>query len=83
MKASAKDLRYKTREIIAALERGEEVLLTYRGKEKGRIIPVSKRAPKSYEKEENFLFGIWRENEEVFDVDAYVDKVRGGRFGSR
>ncbi|RLB27966.1 MAG: hypothetical protein DRH11_17925, partial [Deltaproteobacteria bacterium] len=42
MKASAKDLRYKTKEIIAALERGEEVLLTYRGEEKAKIISVSK-----------------------------------------
>lgn len=83
MKASAKDLRYKTKEIIAALERGEEVLLTYRGKEKARIIPVSKRTPKSYEEEEISLFGIWRDNEKVASVDAYLDKVRGGRFGTR
>jgi len=34
MKASTKDLRYRTKEIIAALDRGEEVLLTYRGEER-------------------------------------------------
>ncbi len=82
MKASAKDLRYKTKEIIAALERGEEILLTYRGKAKGRIVPVSKKAPKSYDREESPLFGIWRGNKKVENVDAYLDKLRGGRFGT-
>ena len=83
MKASAKDLRYKTKEIIAALERGEEILLTYRGKAKARIVPVSKKTPKSYGREESPLFGIWRGNEKVDNVDAYLDKLRGGRFGTR
>ena len=84
MKASAKDLRYKTKEIIAALERGEEVLLTYRGEEKARIIPVSKKTTKRYDRREEIsLFGIWRGNEKVADVDAYVDKVRGARFDTR
>jgi prevent-host-death family protein len=83
MKASAKDLRYKTKEIIAALERGEEILLTYRGKEKARIIPVSKKTPKNYDGEEIPLFGIWRGNKKVDNVDAYLDKLRGGRFGNR
>lgn len=84
MKASAKDLRYRTKEIIAALERGEEVLLTYRGEEKAKIIPKSKILPKGVDHgEENALFGIWHDNEKVAGVDAYLDKVRGGRFGTR
>jgi len=83
MKASAKDLRYKTKEIIAALERGEEILLTYRGKEKAVIIPVSKKTRKSYDKEEVSLFGIWRGNKKVANVNAYLDKIRGGRFATR
>jgi prevent-host-death family protein len=83
MKASAKDLRCKTKEIIAALERGEAVILTYRGEEKGKIIPVSKKTAKSYDRrEECSLFGIWRGNEKVANVDAYLDMVRGGRFGT-
>ena len=83
MKATAKDLRYKTKEIIAALERGEEVLLTYRGVEKAKIIPVSKETGKDFaHREENSLFGIWRDNKQVVDVDGYLAKVRGGRFGA-
>jgi prevent-host-death family protein len=84
MKASAKDLRYKTREIIAALERGEQVIITYRGVEKGKIVPVAKKAARSDDRrDEDSLFGIWRGNEKVANVDAYLDKVRGGRFGTR
>ena len=83
MKASAKDLRYRTKEIIAALDRGEEVLLTYRGKEKAKMVPVRKKTMKKEDGEENSLFGIWSEYEMVENVDAYLDRLRGGRFGSR
>ena len=79
MKATAKDLRYKTKEILAAIDRGEEVLITYRGKEKARIVPVSKKIDKD-DKQEEALFGIWKENEEVDDVPAYLNHLRGGRF---
>ena len=82
MKATAKELRFKTREIFAAIERGEEVLITYRGKEKARIIPVSKKRGNTDSREEE-LFGIWKENERVDDVSAYLDHLRGGRFRAR
>ena len=81
MKATAKDLRYKTKQIMAAIERGEEILLTYRGKEKARILPVSESKSGNGE-EGDSLFGIWRSNEKVEDVDAYVDELRGGRFSA-
>lgn len=83
MRASAKDLRYRTKEIIAALDRGEEVLLTYRGKEKAKMVPVTKKILKKDDGEEDSLFGIWRGNKKVEDVDSYLDKLRGGRFGTR
>ncbi len=82
MKATAKDLRYKTKEIMAAIDRGEEVLITYRGKEKARIVPVSKRTA-NMDQEEKGLFGIWKDNDTVDDVYAYIDDLRGSRFGAR
>jgi prevent-host-death family protein len=81
MKATAKDLRYKTKEILAAIERGEEVVITYRGKDKARLVPVSGRIGKADQEEE--LFGMWKDNKEVDDVHAYLDELRGGRFGAR
>jgi len=81
MKATAKDLRYKTRQIMAAIERGEEVLLTYRGKEKARILPVSE-TKSGHGEEGDSIFGIWHSNERVEDVDAYLDELRGGRLNA-
>lgn len=40
MQASALDLRYKTKQIIQALERNEDVQIFYRGKLKGVIQAV-------------------------------------------
>ena len=34
MKASVLDLRYRTKDVIKAIERGETITLLYRGKEK-------------------------------------------------
>jgi prevent-host-death family protein len=77
MKATAKDLRFHTREILEAVERGEEVIISYRGKEKARIVPL-------LEKHEggggNPLFGIWSDNKEVEDVEEYLDKLRHPRL---
>ncbi len=41
MRASILDLRYRTRELMEALKRNEEVILTYRHQEYGRIVPVT------------------------------------------
>ncbi|MFC1821275.1 type II toxin-antitoxin system Phd/YefM family antitoxin [Thermodesulfobacteriota bacterium] len=82
MKATAKDLRYKTKEILDAIERGEEVLITYRGKERAKIVPVSEKRERTGE-EGNSIFGIWHDNETVSDVNAYIDVIRGGRFVPR
>ncbi|HDH98396.1 MAG TPA: type II toxin-antitoxin system prevent-host-death family antitoxin [Deltaproteobacteria bacterium] len=77
MKATAKDMRFKTKEILAAIERGEEVILTYRGKEKARMLPISQEQSGTTGEEEP-LFGIWRSNKRVADVNAYLDELRGG-----
>jgi acyl-coenzyme A synthetase/AMP-(fatty) acid ligase len=43
MKASIVDLRYKTREILDALERNESVTVLYHGRVKGVIRPAGKQ----------------------------------------
>lgn len=40
MNASIIDLRYKTSDILAALENRERVTILYHGKPKGTIIPI-------------------------------------------
>ncbi len=43
MKASIVDLRYKMNDVLKALDRKEEITILYRGKVKGRILPVMEK----------------------------------------
>ena len=77
MKTTAKDLRFYSREILDAVSRGEEVVITYRGKPCAKLVPYQEEGGRAHEDE---LFGIWNDNETVDDVDGYVRKLRQGRF---
>ena len=79
MKATAKDLRFHSKELLESVERGEEVIITYRGKPRAKLIPIRTKK-NNFPKKENQLFGIWKDNESVSDVANYVRNVRKGRF---
>ncbi len=79
MRATAKDLRFHSKELLESVERGEEVIITYRGKPHAKLIPISKRKS-DFKEEENQLFGIWKDNDLVMNVEEYVRDVRKGRF---
>jgi prevent-host-death family protein len=76
MKATAKDLRFHSKDLLDTVSRGEEVVITFRGKPCAKLIPfgVDKKTSK------NELFGIWKDDESTKDVDNYVRKLRKGRF---
>lgn len=75
MKASILDLRYNTRDILSALENGEKVTVTERGKERGIIMPLSKRTKKKIEEHE--FFGM---NPASFEsVEDAMNLLRGNR----
>ena len=76
MKVSAKDLRTRTRQLLEAVERGEEVIITYRGKARAKVVAIDSESVGFPERE---LFGIWRDHEESQDVERYVDRLREGR----
>ena len=76
MKVSAKELRTRTRQLLEAVERGEEVIITYRGKSRARVVAIDSESVTLADRE---LFGIWRDYEEVQDVEHYLDEVRRGR----
>lgn len=77
MKATAKDLRFHSKELLESVERGEEVIITYRGKARARLVPFKKST--SDVKQENKFFGIWNDNESVKNVDEYIRGLRKGR----
>ena len=76
MKATAKDLRFHSKELLNTVNRGEEVIITYRGKPCAKLIPYDE--PKKNKK--NNLFGIWKNNNIVEDVNDYVRDLRKERF---
>ena len=76
MKATAKDLRFHSKELLGSVNRGEEVIITFRGKPCAKLIPYK---DKKRQIEKNKLFGIWKDNDRVKDVDAYIKELRKGR----
>jgi len=78
MKATAKDLRFHASEILATVTRGEEVMITYRGKPCAKLVPIDKGGKVAAR--ENDLFRIWADYDETEDVEGYVQQLRAGRF---
>jgi len=77
MRATAKDLRFNSKELIDSVNRGEEVVITFRGKPCARLVPYQEIKRQT---EKNELFGIWQDNDMVKNVDEYVRSLRKGRF---
>ncbi|MGA9477892.1 MAG: type II toxin-antitoxin system prevent-host-death family antitoxin [Desulfobacterales bacterium] len=77
MKATAKDLRFNSKGLLDTVNRGEEVVITFRGKPCAKLIPYREQNEGTIKNE---LFGIWKDNEKVQDIDEYVRGLRRGRF---
>lgn len=79
MKTTAKALRFHVKELLASVSRGEEVIITYRGKPKAKLVPIDNNYQEE-KKSDDELFGIWKDNPAVKNVEAYVRNKRKGRF---
>lgn len=78
MEATTKDLRLHTRELISATDRGEQVIITYRGKPRAKLVPLSD-APGSSRKQRNPAFALWAEDHAKGSVDEVVRRMRKPR----
>ncbi len=76
MKATVLDLRYKTREILMALDRREKVTLLYHGKAKGVIVPTGAESPAKVET--HAFFGMTKG--ETTRVETAMEGLRGSRY---
>ena len=74
MTVTAKDLRFNISMLFDVLGKGEDVLITYRGKARAKLIAYDQA---SDDKKEDAIFGMWRDRDE--DVDAMVRDMRKGR----
>jgi antitoxin (DNA-binding transcriptional repressor) of toxin-antitoxin stability system len=79
MKASILDLRRRMADVMRALDRNEPVKILYRGREKAVLIPTRRKNGKGPSMNDHPAFGIWKDNENLRDVDAYVRRLRKSR----
>ncbi len=78
MEATAKDLRFHSKKLIDSVNRGEEVVITYRGKPCAKLVPYQENKESTCQKHK--LFGMWKDNKAIEDVNEYVKNLRRGRF---
>jgi prevent-host-death family protein len=79
MRATILDLRYRTKDVLKAVERGETVTVLYRGKEKAIIQPIpSKRLRPKISTDE--AFGIWKDRKDIKDVTGFLGRLRKSRL---
>jgi len=78
MKATVKDLRFHSKDLIDSVSRGEEIVITFRGKPCAKLVPYQEQRRNKTEK--NDLFGIWKDNDAIGNVDEHVRNLRKGRF---
>ncbi len=76
MEASVVDLRYKMKDVLAALERREVIRILYHGQVKGTIIPVS--GIRKIKMTDHPFFGMSKED--PASVPEIMAVLRRGRY---
>ncbi len=76
MKASIVDLRYKTTDILKALDRNESVTVLYHGKVKGVIKPVREKS--IFKVKDHPFFAMHKDGEQT--VLEELDNLRKPRY---
>ena len=79
MEVTAKSLRYRVGEILDCVERGESVVITYRGKPRARLVGLERDGETAGSSRETAGFGMWKNHEAMQDVNAYVRDLRKSR----
>lgn len=78
MEATTKDMRLHSRELLAAVDRGEEIVITYRGCKRARLVPFTVHEEGRREAvAPNPLFGLW--SDQTGSVADHVRRMRQPR----
>lgn len=80
MKATAKDLKIHSKELLDAVSKGEDVVITFRGKPCAKLVPYEQTDNSADRDNKNDLFGIWAGRTDIESVDEYIRNLRKGRF---
>ena len=79
MEITTKQLRLAPGRIMSQISNGQEITITYRGKPRAKIIPINAGRIPVLQEPENELFGIWKDREDMANVEQYVRNIRKGR----
>ena len=79
MKATILDLRRRMSEVLKALDRNEPVTIYHRGKKKGILYPVGSAGNKKGKVVDHPAFGMWKDREDLKDIDQAVREMRKDR----
>jgi prevent-host-death family protein len=79
MRATILDLRYRTKDVLKAVERGETVTVLYRGKEKALIQPIPSKLQRPKISADG-AFGMWKDRKDLKDVAGFLGKLRKNRL---
>lgn len=79
MEISAKELRGKPGQYIEQAARGTDVVITVRGKKMARLIPYSKTNADEVAGNDDQLFGMWADRNDISSVEDFVREKRKGR----
>ena len=77
MKVSIRELRARTKEVLLAVERGETVLVSSRGKTCAKIVAVDAKPDRV--SEPAAAYGMWKDHSDKRNVKSYMDRLRKGR----
>jgi len=78
MKLGARDLRIKAARVLAEVQRGRPVTITYRNKAVAVIKPL--RSRNDTRRFEPIGFGLWAGRRDLEDVAGWVRRIRRPRF---
>jgi hypothetical protein len=76
--ASIVDLRYKTKQILEALDRRETVAVLYHGKVKGHLVPAVAASADRKKVQDCAFFGM--QAKDATPVSEVMQTLRGGRY---
>ena len=79
MEISTKQLRLQPGMILSQVNKGLDVIITYRGKPSAKIIPIPTEDLIYNDDTEDEIFGIWKDRKDIENVEQYVRKIRKGR----
>lgn len=80
MIATARDLRFRTSDLLSAVRRGEEVVITFRGKPTALLSALRQKPLKKGASGFSEIFGLWKGHTKTANVAAYVRSLRRNRF---